>query len=219
MIVPVAIFSDKQEVRGKAISITRNFIAKPGATPAPLDNQIPGIHIEYFLGKGGASIAKSDFTGKADIEGVFSTALIKNPGSSALGLKKTLEGTAVGNHLTSELDDIGVRIKGKFQVKSNEIGEYAFNLYRCNDSVRLSIDGVALVSYDDASTGLSHIANTQGLIFLDEGEHSFEYLAANRVISTDTHNKTFFDIAIYMRGPDGFTRAIDDAVLYSISLK
>jgi hypothetical protein len=48
-------------------------------------------------------------------------------------------------------------------------------------------------------------------VFLKEGEHTLEMLSANR--NTGTRDG-YFDVVLYVRGPDGLVRVVNDALIY-----
>lgn len=214
-VTPVAVFTDGQEVAGAPITYTREPDLLPGGPVTPVEDRVPGFRADYFLGKGGASIAASDFSGPPDVVQLYERALLRNPAASSLAFGAGLfQGHTILHHATDQFDNLALRLLGRFRVDPGEAGEYAFLLYNCNDSVQLNIDGVNVFSYDDAATGISATVSSQGSVFLGEGEHIIEYLAANRVLTNAGADKQYFDVAIWMRGPDGVTKLIDDATAY-----
>ena len=190
-IVPVAIFSDGQQVAGVPFTANRARTILTGHAPLAANYRHPGVEAEYFLGKGAATIAASDFSGTPDL-------LANHP-----ALPTTNTSAMPGAEMpTTQIDQLAVRVKGLFEVVAGDEGEYQFGLWRSNDSMLLKIDGVQVLAYDGLSQGATDSKRVRGSLFLGSGEHTYELLAAN------VNDDKFF-ISGYVRDPHGVTRFLD----------
>jgi hypothetical protein len=211
-VVPVAIFSDGQEVAGKPIVLTRNALHIEGLAPLPPVLRKRGIKAEYFLGRGGTTLAASDFSQPADIETEFTKLFINNPAKT--NFDSIIESPALP-HPTTEIDKLAARYTGRFVLTAEQAGEYAFNLFMTNDAAQLKVDGQVLMKYDSVQWGASNVYNYVKTTFLAEGEHDFELLVANVVNPADPDvDRERFDVALYARGPDAITRVFGETFAY-----
>ncbi len=186
-IIPVAIYSDGEQVSGAAFVMTRTpdvFAAQSVLNPV---DRTAGIRAEYFLNRGAATIDASDFSGTPDIVRVHNS------------LQLTASDLA-----TTSLDRLAVRFTGRIEVTGNTSSEYLFSLLGTNDSARLKIDGRQLVSFNGQTYGISQ-ADASVSVFLAPGEHSFELLVSNM----NADEPGLLRVDLRMRGPDGVTRVVD----------
>jgi len=197
-VTPVAIFSDGTETAGTPFTVHRNPLVFPGQ---PLSSDLlPGLKAEYFLGKGGTSIAASDFSNTPDL--AVSHTRINLQDGITTNLDQTTETMA-----TTAIDKLAVRLSGRFIVPANNAGEYQFYFWKTNDSAEIYVDGQRLAGFNNSSGGTT--TNQVPSIFLDPGEHDIEIFLAN-VRSSSTDDR--FDVCVEYRGPDGITRVLDSSV-------
>jgi uncharacterized protein (TIGR03790 family) len=219
-ILPVAVFSDGTVVEGDSIEVSRDPVWRPGTTPLLAQNRQAGILGEYFYGQGGASIDASMFSGTPDVITLHSGLLIgvynssiytyTEYGSSSSQMEDVEPNPAADPSNPALVDGLSARYSGRFEVK--EAGEYNFFFFKANDSVRLLIDGQIVIEYNGAPVGA--VYGYAPSIFLGEGEHTFELLTANTNSGT---NDGYFDTGLYVRGPDGLTRLVDNTLIYQYS--
>ena len=200
-VTPVAVFADGHEVRGDSFVVNRNpELLNGGDVPAP-EEQIPGISAEYFFGGGTGSIDASNFTGTPDIETQH----------TAIGLFHNANGMTFATDNLGELNEVSIRLTGSITVSADNEGEYLWSAINTNDSLRLSVDGRVILSYDSLASGLSRTDGSSS-IFLAEGRHDFEILYANNLVTDDG---PVLDLAV--RGPDGTTRTLSDEFAYTFN--
>jgi hypothetical protein len=218
-VIPVALFSDGDEVAGTPVTVTRSPAYFPGSTPSVSINRQYGILGEYFNGQGGASISNSTFLGTPDVTvnhtklfvGVCdSTNYYMTQLAAGSGQLADVNPNPVGSVTdTALVDHLSARYTGRFEVPAD--GEYSFFFYKSNDSLQLSIDGQIVMAGDGQSAGFTTYYSPS--VFLAAGEHTLQLLAAN----TNTgRNDGFFDVALYVRAPGGLTRPVDDTFLYQV---
>jgi uncharacterized protein (TIGR03790 family) len=220
-VIPVAVFSDGAQVAGTPVQVRRDPVWLPGTAPLLPQNRGPGILGEYFVGQGGDSISISTFSGTPSLTKIHSRLLIgvystgatwyTQYGTSDAGVTD-VERHPIGSTANQTLvDRLSARYSGRFE--TTVAGEYNFFFYKINDSARLLIDGQNIMEYNNAPTGAVYGYGPS--VFLAKGEHTLELLTANR--NTGTHNG-YYDIGLYVRGPDGLTKVVDDTMIYQFGL-
>ena len=110
---------------------------------------------------------------------------------------------------TDQTDDLAIRFTGSFEISDGEAGEYFFTSWNTNDSARLLVDGVELLSYETLPFEFNNV-DTSGSIHLGAGQHNFEFLAAN-----DGTFEQGFGIDLRVRGPNGETSILDENFVYN----
>jgi Ca2+-binding RTX toxin-like protein len=202
-IVPVAVFTDGEEVAGEAFRVDRVREALPALPGSALTDRIAGVRAEYFVGQAGASIDQSDFSG--------TPTLVRQHATLMLTQQDDEPELAEHELAVSDIDALAIRFSGRFEVRG-EASEYLFSLLDTNDSARLLIDGHPLIEFNDEPYGITQ-ADASGRVFLEPGEHSFELLVAN-LATTRGETLSNFQIDLRFRGPDGATQTMTDAVAF-----
>lgn len=212
-IIPVAVMADGSEVAGQAINVTRTPIYIKGTTYT--GPKTAGIKVEYFAGKGSTSIAKSDFSGAPSLTMQIDRSLLKYSGGTLQN--NWLEWTAlIDTHpSTLSIDKLALRMAASFDINASQAGEWAFELNRTNDSVRLMIDGKIILAYDNQTWDPPSLTD-QALarIFLATGVHTFELLAANTTANDASWNPTTFDVGLLYQAPDGIWQVFDSTTAF-----
>lgn len=212
-LVPVAVYSDGQQVAGQAIELTREPHVLAGRTPTALGDRTSGVQVEYFLRSGDGTVAGTDYSGQPDVVQITDDVAKSVADNSRLGSIYNEHPDDVTFHPTeaSDIDGLGIRFSGRFEVAADNAGEFLFTLFFTNDSARLLIDGEEVIAYANAPSGGSIYDDYSGSVFLGEGEHDLELLVANR---DGGSSAGFMDAALFYRGGDGVTRLAGDGFLY-----
>ncbi|MCA9050917.1 MAG: TIGR03790 family protein, partial [Planctomycetaceae bacterium] len=198
-LVPVAVFSDGQEVRGPAFSVARSPTVIPGTNLPATADRTPGILAEYFIDGAATSIAESDFTGTPDLTVRHSVAQLFSYAVDD-----------VNRFATADIDGLAIRLTGSFDVSAQNAGEYLWSSLGSSDSFRLIIDGVEQLSYDNRPYGPDR-ANGSVTTFLGAGRHDFRILLAN------TGTEDGMKLEVILRGPDGVTRPFSEDFVYTFT--
>lgn len=232
-VTPVAVFSDNSEVAGDAFNVTRNFDVMAGHEASETSEvgwRQGGIKVEYFAGKGAATVDASDYSGTADVTQRVSTfdlfsgrtydvTIVENGETVVKTYNYSrLTGGAKEGPTSMELDangldpdQLAIRATAKFEIDASDTGEYAFYFYNTNDAAQLFIDGEKIIGFDNMNGGM--LTQFVPLIYLGEGEHDLTVLAANLVTS---YHPDYFDLSLMFRGPDGVTQIAGDSFFYTI---